>query len=188
MIQLFGQSQRYFTPTVSQPGTAKLMADEPAMKQDPRFTLYPDWLRLQATGQARPRPVRRGAPAFAVPLPGEGAGAQGKFVVAAMRAGARIVAGTDTPNAFALHGELETYVMAGMTPYEALRAATVVPAEALNLDAGSIEAGKLADIVIVQGNPLENIADAHRVKTVIANGRVFEEDDLVKGNTKSDRR
>jgi Tol biopolymer transport system component len=188
VIQLFGQSQRYFTPTVSQAGTAKLMRDEPAMKQDPRFTLYPDWLRLQATGQARPRPVRRGAPAFPVPLPGEGAGAQGKFVVAAMRAGARIVAGTDTPNAFALHGELETYVMAGMTPYEALRAATVVPAEALNLDAGSIEAGKLADIVIVQGNPLVNIADAHRVKTVIANGRVFEEDDLVKGKTQSDRR
>ena len=108
-----------------------------------------------------------------------------KLVIDAMHAGAKIVAGTDTPNAFAIHGELESYVMAGMTPYEALRAATVTPAEALNLDAGSIEPGKLADIDIVDGNPLEDIANAHRIKQVIANGRVFEVDDLVKGNTKS---
>ena len=49
------------------------------------------------------------------------------MVMDAMHAGAKIVAGTDTPNAFGLHGELEAYVMAGMTPYEALRAATVTP-------------------------------------------------------------
>ena len=77
-----------------------------------------------------------------------------------MRAGAKIVAGTDTPNAFNLHGELATYVMAGMTPFEAL-----------GLDAGSIEAGKLADIVLVEGNPLEDIA----------NGRVYSVEDLLKG-------
>ena len=107
------------------------------------------------------------------------------MIIDAMRAGAKIIAGTDEPNAFDLHGELEGYVMAGMTPYEALKAATVNPAEALNLDAGSIEPGKLADIVIVDGNPLENIANAHKVKRVIANGRLFELDDLIKGNTKS---
>jgi imidazolonepropionase-like amidohydrolase len=102
-----------------------------------------------------------------------------------MHAGAKIVAGTDTPNAFALHGEMETYVMAGMTPYEALKAATVTPAEELNLDAGTIEAGKLADIVIVDGNPLENIANAHKVKEVIANGRLYTVDDLVANNIQS---
>ena len=75
--------------------------------------------------------------------------------------------------------------MAGMTPYEALKAATVNPADALDLDTGSIAPGKLADIVIVDSNPLENIASAHKVKRVIANGRVYELDDLIKDDTKS---
>ena len=75
--------------------------------------------------------------------------------------------------------------MAGMTPYEALKAATVTPAQELNLDAGSIEAGKLADIVIVDGNPLENIANARKVKEVIANGRLYTVDDLVANKVQS---
>ena len=45
------------------------------------------------------------------------------------------------------------------------------PARALALDAGTIEAGKLADLVIVDGDPLANIANAHKVRRVIANGR-----------------
>ncbi|HWE49921.1 MAG TPA: amidohydrolase family protein [Bryobacteraceae bacterium] len=172
VIQLFGQSGRFFCPMIPTAGTRKLLADEPSMRSDPRFNLYPAWLRAQATAAGG-----RGG--------GEGPGAPGKMVMDAMHAGAIIVAGTDTPNAFNLHGELETYVLAGMTPYEALKTATVNAAQALNLDAGSIEPGKLADIVIVDGNPLEDIANAHKVKRVIANGRLYELEDLVKGNTKS---
>jgi Tol biopolymer transport system component len=182
VVQIFGQSQRYLTPTVSAPGLAKLFEMEPEMKNDPRFNIYSDWLREFSIGRRRV-------------VPGEHTGAgtlsavrieSAQLVMDAMHAGARIVAGTDTPNAFALHGELETYVMAGMTPYEALRAATVTPAEELNLDAGSIQPGKLADIVIVDGNPLENIANAHKVKEVIANGRLYTVDDLISGNIQSD--
>jgi imidazolonepropionase-like amidohydrolase len=107
-------------------------------------------------------------------------GGQGKMVMETMRAGALIVAGTDTPNGINLHGEMMSYTMAGMTPYEALKAATVNPAQALTLDAGTIEPGKLADLVFVEGNPLVDIAATHAVKRVIANGRVFEMADLLK--------
>jgi Tol biopolymer transport system component/imidazolonepropionase-like amidohydrolase len=169
VIDLFGASERYFCPMISGTGERKLMEKEPAMRTDPRFNLYPGWLKEQATG-----PGRGGFGGAA------GAVNAGKMVMDAMHAGAKIVAGTDTPNAFNLHGELMTYVMAGMTPYEALKTATVNSAAALNLDAGSIEPGKLADIVIVEGNPLEDIANAHHVKRVIANGRLFEMPDLLR--------
>ena len=100
------------------------------------------------------------------------------------KAGVRIVAGTDTPNAANLHAELLAYVNAGMTPFQALQTATVNPAAALVLDAGSIEAGKLADLVIVAGNPLENIAAARNVKRVIANGRVYSLEALLMGTSR----
>ena len=60
--------------------------------------------------------------------------------------------------------------MAGMSNFDALKAATVNPAKALGLDAGTIEPGKLADLVVVDGNPLVDIANTHKVKRVIANG------------------
>ena len=140
------------------------------------FALYPQWMRDQvaayASGRvAAPPGVDTGDPA-----------GPGKMVVDLLKAGARIVAGTDSPNAVNLHGELAGYVNAGMTPYQALRAATVTPAEALGLDAGSVEAGKLADLVLVEGNPLEDISAAYRVRRVMVNGRAFELKDLL-GNS-----
>jgi Tol biopolymer transport system component len=167
VIQLFGKSQRYLTPTLfNGGGVGKLLSDEPALRSDPRLALYPEWLRKQLLDRASSG--LRGT---------EGSY---KMVMDVMRAGGKIVAGTDSPHAFNLHGELMSYVLAGMTPYEALKTATVNSAQALNLETGVIEAGKLADIAIVEGNPLENIANAHKVKRVIANGRVFELEDLLR--------
>jgi Tol biopolymer transport system component len=172
VIQLFGKSERILCPMISFNGTPKLLAVEPALRSDPRFDLYPEWLRTMVL-EPRGRSARIRAAI------GDGRGS-GQMVMDVMNAGGKIVAGTDSPNAFSLHGEMMAYVMAGMTPYQALKAATVNTAQALGLDAGSIEPGKLADIVIVDGNPLEDIADAHKVKRVIANGRLFEMTDLVK--------
>jgi Tol biopolymer transport system component len=173
VTQIFGRAGMVFCPMLPGPGAQRLYADEPSIRQDPRFKLYPEWMRAQvATGNQNP--------------PGPPAGPE-KMTMDALRAGARVVVGTDSPNAFQTHGSLMGYVLAGMTPYQALRAGTVTPAEALGLDAGTIEAGKLADLVIVDGNPLENVANAHKVKRVVANGRVYGLDELVSGPGASDR-
>jgi imidazolonepropionase-like amidohydrolase len=109
------------------------------------------------------------------------AAGSGKMVMDVMHAGGIIVAGTDTPNALNLHGELMAYTIAGMTPFEALKAATVNAALALGVDGGTIEPGKLADLVVVDGDPLADIANAHHVKAVVANGRAYELSRLVTG-------
>jgi len=184
VIRLLGESRSFFCPMIPGAGTQKLLAGDPSLRSDPRLNLYPEWVRTQllSAGGRGGRGGRGGAaPASSGNLPATGG--SGQMVMDAMKAGARIVAGTDTPNALNLHGELMSYVIAGMTPYQALRAATVTPAEALGLDAGTIEPGKLADLVMVDGNPLEDIASAHKVKRVIANGRLFELDELLRGAT-----
>jgi imidazolonepropionase-like amidohydrolase len=103
-----------------------------------------------------------------------GDGAGGQMVMGLFRAGTRVVAGTDTPNAATLHGELLSYVLAGMTPAEALRTATRDAAAQLGIDAGVIAPGKLADLAIVDGDPLTDITATTKVRWTIANGRVFE--------------
>ncbi len=101
------------------------------------------------------------------------------MVLDIMKAGGLIVAGTDTPNAINLHGEITAYTIAGMSNFDAIKAATVNPAQALGLDTGTIEAGKLADIIMVDGDPLANVENLHKVKRVIANGRVYEAGQLL---------
>jgi len=81
-----------------------------------------------------------------------------------------------------LHGEMMSYTMAGMSAFDALKAATVNPAKALNVDTGTIEPGKLADIVMIEGDPLANIANTKNVRRVIANGRVYEMSQLLGGS------
>jgi imidazolonepropionase-like amidohydrolase len=100
-------------------------------------------------------------------------------------AGVRLLAGTDTPQpfiypGFSLHDELALLVKSGLTPLEALRTATYNPAEYLNaLDSlGTIAPGKIADLVVLDANPLESIQNTRRIAAVVANGRLFERADL----------
>jgi Tol biopolymer transport system component len=161
VVQLFGKSRRVLTPTVSGTGSRELFTKDPSLKSDPRFALYPQWIQRQVAQQAF---------GFAV----DPRGGSGKMVLDVMRAGATIVAGTDTPNAINLHGELMTYTMAGMSTFDALKTATVNPAQVLGFDGGTIEAGKLADLIAIDGDPIADIASTTRVKKVIANGRIFD--------------
>ena len=86
------------------------------------------------------------------------------------------------PYGMSLHTELQAFVDAGLTPYEALRSATLWAAETVGVskDLGSVEPGKLADFVIVNGDPLTNIKDALNVEKVIRNGDVLTIDALLK--------
>ena len=73
-----------------------------------------------------------------------------------------------------------TFVLGGMSPLEALRSATTEPARYLGLDQdlGSIEAGKLADLVVLNGDPLADIRVTDNIEWVIQNGRIFRADTL----------
>jgi imidazolonepropionase-like amidohydrolase len=70
--------------------------------------------------------------------------------------------------------EMEYYVQAGMTPLQALRAATIEPATLLGVekDLGTLESGKLADIVAVAGDPVQNISALRRIAWVMKGGKL----------------
>jgi imidazolonepropionase-like amidohydrolase len=92
------------------------------------------------------------------------------------------LAGTDTAPGvyimpgFSLHDELADFVEAGFTPMEALQTATSNPAKFLGMQAkfGSVEAGQVADLVLLSANPLQDIRNSRKINAVIANGRLFD--------------
>jgi hypothetical protein len=99
-----------------------------------------------------------------------------EIVRALHRANVKLLAGTDTPNPFvvpgaSLHQELQELVDAGLTIAETLDAATRAPCELMRLDCGVIAPGKRADLLLLGGNPLDDLAHL-RPLTVIAAGRV----------------
>jgi imidazolonepropionase-like amidohydrolase len=99
----------------------------------------------------------------------------------AVDAGLLVVAGTDkgVPG-FSLQREIELYVDGGMTPLQAIQAATIMPARAMRVDkeVGTIEVGKRADFVVLTGNPLENIRNIRTARYVVTNGRMYDCDVL----------
>ena len=96
-------------------------------------------------------------------------------------AGVPLVAGTDegVPG-LSVYREVELYVAAGIPPMEALRAATAVPAKVMGLDRtlGTIEVGKLADLIVLDENPLDDIRNLQRVRLVMKDGVLYRSGDL----------
>jgi imidazolonepropionase-like amidohydrolase len=112
-------------------------------------------------------------------------------IVGAMsRAGVGLLAGTDTTSGavaysfpgFSLHDELVVFVQAGLSPMEALQTATYNAAKCLGLldSMGTVEQGKIADLVLLDANPLQDIRNTRRITAVVAGGRVFDKTALQK--------
>ena len=100
-----------------------------------------------------------------------------RIVKALHDAGVPVVAGTDEGiPGHSVHREIELYVEAGLTPLQALQAATIVPARAMKLDAelGTIEKGKRADMVVLNANPLQRIQNIRSARWTIIDGRVYD--------------
>lgn len=103
-----------------------------------------------------------------------------QFLAQFVRAGGKIYAGTDSSAAtmpgLSLHHEMQLLVDAGLTPMQAIMAATSNGAELLGLDGklGTVSKGKIADLVLVDADPLQDIANTKRISTVIKDGRVVD--------------
>ncbi|MBC7791907.1 MAG: amidohydrolase family protein [Anaerolineae bacterium] len=130
-----------------------------------------------------PPQVRRGFLGGGLPVP-EGLDQRYRDAFAAMLklvkmmydAGITIVPGTDAFSGFALHRELELYARAGIPGNEVLRIATIIPARVTKREKqlGSIAPGKLADLVLIDGNPVDRISDIRKAVLVVKNGVVYE--------------
>ncbi len=99
-----------------------------------------------------------------------------RFLKQLYDAGIPMVAGTDAFPGFALHRELELYVAAGIPAPEALRIATLGAARVMKRDAeaGTLAPGKLADLIVVDGDPAKRISDIRRVSLVMKGGTLYE--------------
>jgi hypothetical protein len=148
--------------------------------QDPR------WRYLRADEQARwDRIFKEGYPSAGDKLAAQRWEVSRQIVKTLHRADVRILAGTDAPMpqvypGFSLHKELEFLVEAGLSPADALRAATLWPAEFLGIaeHSGSVALGKRADLLLLDGNPLDDITQTQHIRAVVLDGRLLQRTDL----------
>lgn len=130
-----------------------------------------------------PAQVRRAIRSGALEVPADKVDAYREAFPAMLRllkavhdAGVTIIPGTDALPGYTLHHELELYVRAGIAPAEVLRMATLTSALVMgvNKDQGVIAAGRLADMILVDGDPTKNIRDLDRITTVIKGGKTYD--------------
>jgi len=138
---------------------------------------------LEQVAPRMPPQVRRGmlSGALAVPKGQEDAyrdafPAMLRLLNALHDAGVTIIPGTDSFPGYGLHHELEIYARAGIPPAEVLRMATLTSAQVIGADGerGVVAAGKLADLVLVQGDPSVHISDINNIDLVMKGGRIYD--------------
>ena len=177
VVDLIAKSGVTLTPTIGIMGAFLAReAGDRTLLFDQRLGLFPLPVVAQLTEMAATRPDAARDLAL---KPYE---ATLKAIVAG---GGTIVAGTDSPivpYGLGLHVELESYVHAGLTPFQALQTATVNAAQALGVgnEIGTIEPGKLADLTFLGSDPLMDIRNTRDVKRVMRGGRLYTVTDLIK--------
>jgi imidazolonepropionase-like amidohydrolase len=181
LARVFREERTWQVPTLVAL-RAKSHFDDPALATDARLRYLPADLREEWLAWQRAR-TERG--------PDHAASKRARFADELWltgflaREGVPLLAGTDAGVAFChpgsgLHDELELLVEAGLTPLDALRAATLGPAGYLDARAtmGSIEVGRLADLVLLRRNPLVDVGATREIEGVVLRGRLLERRDL----------
>lgn len=179
IISKFAASDAFYVPTLI---TRKFeaLADDPAFLDDARLRFVPrrlhrSWKRDADNYEERfSNPVEKRAYVEFYEL-------GVRLVGDIHRAGVPVLVGTDAPDSYCFpgsgyHDELQELKSAGLSNADILRAATYEAARVMNLEGsyGTIEVGKVADLLILNANPLSDIANAARISTVILNGRLLD--------------
>jgi imidazolonepropionase-like amidohydrolase len=180
IVQLFLRHHVIFDPTITAPVYFSTVTDKPGFDYwvDERkfFTPYvQEWVKQ--------RPARKPLPLFDSLYY-----AMRRTTKAFYDAGGMLTLGTDNPShgeylaGFSAHRELQTLVLSGIPPAAALKIATINGARALDVSTtlGSIEAGKLADMFVIRGNPLSDIKNTRNVQMVMKAGTIYEPATLFK--------
>ena len=181
VLRLLAERGVFLTPTLVAHQWASVLGDS-NFAADARLASVPDSLRRAWAVQRPAARISTEASAAAR----QSYAQQESLVVAMRRAGVRLMTGTDAGDAYryngsSLHDELMLLVRAGLTPMEAIESATRIPAEYLGVadSLGTIEPGKVADLVLLDANPLERIENVRAISAVVLRGRLLDERRLV---------
>ena len=162
-----------------------VLADEDALARAARPSADPRWQLLRADEQKRWRAFLAGYTKDDAILAQRRWPIARRIVSSMHQAGVPIMAGTDSPMpgvypGFSLHEELQQLVQSGLTPLEALRAATLEPARFLHIDktVGTVAVGKRADLVLLDADPTKDIRNTERIHAVLLGGRLLRRADL----------
>jgi len=177
LIQLLVRNGVYFNPTLTRPRPESREWYDVAGKllQDPATRFITDARREHWLAQVRTAET---------PQATESLRKTREFIRRFVQAGGKVITGPDTGArssatnlaGLAMHVEMEALVNAGLTPMQAILASTKWPAEFLRKekDLGTVEPGKLADVIVIEGDPLADIRNTQHVRTVILDGKVLD--------------